>query len=361
MSTASTNFSAETSRTGANPRSPLLTVILMASRHREFVLEAINSVRQQTLDPMQFELLVVRDYEDSTLEQKVAESGGRSTRVEPGDIGPAIRAGIEASRGQVLTFLDDDDRWLPNRLSLLHELFRGDEELGFVKNNYMVIDAQGQQRPRDPFRSRQRRNGLRIGRVVLRGEDRVGQLRRLPPLGVDFNSSCMAVRRDLVVRFVQHVDLNGFRLLDELAFFAALTSSSALCIEPTILTEYRIHSRNISLDPETKVDPLSRRVAFSKTFLPSYVKIVQAVRAVGDARAIEEAEGLLEVQRAYAAMRDSSSRRSTFVSIRRELARYRGTYLVKSEPRLHQALKLFSLAPRAARWLYAHGIGTPAT
>ena len=344
------------SRTGAGQPEPCVTVIIMASRHREFVLEAIDSVRGQALDPKQYELVVVRDYDDDVLERKVVGTGGRSVRVEPGDIGPAIRAGVEASRGQILTFLDDDDCYLPNRLAFIHDMFRKDEELGFVKNNYVVIDAGGRQLRHHPFRARQRRNSERLGRVMLRGEGRVAQLRRLPPLGIDFNSSCMAVRRDLVVNFLRNIDLSGFRLLDELAFFAALTSSKSLCIDPTVLTEYRIHSRNVSLDPQAETDPLSRRAAFSNIFLPSYAKLTEAVRASEDRGVIEEAEGLLEVQRAYAALRDPSTRRSAFIQLRQRMTQRRSSYLVRSETQLRHALWLFSLTPHVGRWLYAREV-----
>jgi hypothetical protein len=221
-----------------------------------------------------------------------------------------------------------------------------------------VIDAGGRQLPRHPFRANQRRNSGRLGAVVLRGEDRVAQLRRLPPLGVDFNSSCMAVRRDLVVNFLRNIILSGFRLLDDLAFFATLTSSKAFRIDPTILTEYRIHSRNVSLEPQAEADRLSRRAAFSNLFLPSYAKIAEAVRTVGETPAIEEAEGLLEVQRAYAALRDPSSRRTTFAHFRKEITQRRSAYLVRSETQLRHALWLFSLTPGVGRWLYARRIRT---
>jgi hypothetical protein len=357
MTHQSGNLSTEVSRTGAGPPEPFVTVILMASRHREFVLEAIDSVRRQTLDPKQYELVVVHDYDDEVLERKVDGMGGRLARVGPGDIGPAIGAGVEASRGQILTFLDDDDRYLPNRLAFIYEMFRKDGELGFVKNNFVVIDASGRQLPRHPLRARQRRNSKRLGPVVLRQESRAAQLRRLLPLGVDFNSSCMAVRRDLVVNFLRNMELSGFRLLDELAFFSTLVSSKSVSIDPTILTEYRIHSGNVTVYPKERAgSPLSRRAAFSNIILPSYAKLAEAVRTTGDKLAIAEADGLLEVQRAYAALRDPSTPRPAFVQFRQELTRRRSAYLVRSEARLRQALWLFSLTPRVGRWLYAREV-----
>lgn len=356
MGRAGTNPSAERDCAGAGRSTPFLTVMLMASRHRGFVFEAIDSVCRQTLNPALFELLVVRDFDDAAVERRVTQVGGRSVRVEPGDIGPAIRAGIDASRGQILTFLDDDDRYLPERLAFLYNAFRKDDNLGFVKNNYVVIDAAGRQLPQHPFRAHQRHNSQRLGPLVLRKEDRIAQLRRLPPVGLDFNSSCMSVRRELVVQFIRGMEMTGFRLLDELALFSALTSHNSLAIDPTILTEYRIHSRNVSLDPQAGADPLSRRAAFSTIFLPSYEKLAKAVRTRGDADTVTEAEGILIVQRAYAALRDPTATRSIFLRLRRETHERRAAYFVRTEPRLRQALWLFTLAPPLGRWLYAREV-----
>lgn len=340
----------------SGPSNPFVSVMLMASRHREFVYEAIESVHRQTLDPAQYELVVVRDYDDADLERKIAAIGGRSVRVEPGDIGAAIRAGIDTSRGKVVAFLDDDDRYLPGRLAFVREMFQNDRELGFVKNNYVVIDRLGRQRPLHPFRSDQRRNAQALGRITLRGPDRVEQLRGLPALGVDFNSSSMAIRRELIVDFAKNLDLADFRLLDELAFFSALSSSSAICIDPTVLTEYRIHSRNISLEPQPGSDPVSRRATFSRLFLPSFERLAVAVRRTGDNGSIEEAEGLLEVQRAFAALRDPGAPRSEFVRFRRAITGTRPEYLVRTEVQLRRALWLFSISPRFGRWMYSRRI-----
>jgi len=344
---------------GANP--PFVSVMLNASRHREFVFEAIDSVRRQTLDRSKFELVVIRDYDDERLERVLTENGIRSVRVGAGDIGSAIRAGVQACRGEVLAFLDDDDRFLPNKLSFVHDLFWNQKDLGFLRNNYVVIDGGGHQRPEHPFRANQRRNVERLGQVTLVGSDRVERLRQLPALGVDFNSSCMAIRRELIRAFIGTRDLSGFGLLDELALFAALTSTSSVCIDSSVLTEYRIHPRNLSLEQQPGVDPLSRRATFSRTYLPSYAKLVEAVRGTGDRLAIEEAEGLFEVQLAYAAIRERSSRRSTFIRLRHEITARRFAFLVRSETRLRQALWLFGIAPSIARWLYAREVASLGT
>ncbi|MCI4372265.1 MAG: glycosyltransferase family 2 protein [Thermoplasmata archaeon] len=337
---------------GESVAPPFITVLLMASRHREYVGEAIASVLKQTLPRSEFELVIVRDYDDPVLEDARRGLPGRSVRVDPGDIGPAIAAGVRAARGEVLAFLDDDDRFRPQKLATVSRLFREDPGLGFYRNNFSVIDSEGRELMHHPFRAAHRSNASRVGTITLGGPDRIPALRRLPPLGVDFNSSCMSVRRGPLQRFMERLDLHGFRLLDELAFFAVLTSPLSLRFDATPLTEYRLHGRNSSIRPDEPTDPLAGRAAFARLVAPSYVRLREAVRSTGDARATEEASGLQVVQESFLAMREPATPRAAFARLRRDLAGYGSTYMVRSEQGLRSGLGLFSLSPSLGRWLY---------
>lgn len=335
---------------------PFVSVIVIASRHREFVGDALDSVRAQTLAPKDFELVVVRDYDDPELERRVTELGGRTVPIPSGDIGPAIEAGLVTSRGHVLVFLDDDDRYRPGRLAAVTRAFRDDPNLGFFRNGFAVIDATGQGMAHHPFRAAQRESGRRFGVITLAAVEREDGMRNLPPLGLDFNSSCIAVRRDVLARFVGGRDLTGFRVLDALLFVAALAAPVAIRFDPSVLTEYRIHGRNASRNPQERSDPLAGRADFARRVAASYVRLIEMARASGVALAITEAEGLATVQQAYLALRDLSSTRAEFVRLRRALAAQRRSYVVRSERSLPSALRLFSLSPTLGRWLYSRRV-----
>jgi hypothetical protein len=331
---------------------PALSVVVLASRHPEFVFDALASVGAQTLEPSQRELIVVRDYEDPELARRTEALGGRSVAVPPGDIGPAIRAGVDAARGRVLVFLDDDDRYRPERLATVARVFQQDPDLGFYRNGFDVIDAEGHTVPDHPFRSAERELGRRLGPVTLTAGQRASGWAHWPPVGFDFNSSCMAIRRDVLNQFIDQQDLTGFRLLDALMFVAALAAPVAIRFDPTPWTEYRIHGRNASHNPQQREDPLMGRADFSRRVAPSYDRLVQLAQRSGSRLAIHEAEGLATVQRSYLALRDPATPRTEFARLRRALARQRSSYLVRSERQLPAALRLFSIAPRLGRWMY---------
>lgn len=95
-----------------------ISVVIPARDAGRYLGEALDSVLGQTLPAD--EVVVVDDGStDGTAE--VAESYGdpvRCLRRQGRGIAAAVNAGIEASRGEVLAFLDADDLWLERKLEL---------------------------------------------------------------------------------------------------------------------------------------------------------------------------------------------------------------------------------------------------
>jgi glycosyltransferase involved in cell wall biosynthesis len=104
----------ERQRTGA---SPLLSVVIPAFNRERYVVEAIESVLGQDW-PID-EIVVVDDA--STDETAARASGFEKVRVvrQPRRTGTAgaRNAGIAASHGDLVAWLDSDDRWLPHHCS----------------------------------------------------------------------------------------------------------------------------------------------------------------------------------------------------------------------------------------------------
>ncbi len=343
------------------PRPPFLSVILIASLHRDYVQESLASIASQSLDPTVRELIVLCDYEDPEFHEKVRTIGGRVVRVAPGPFGPKIAAALGQARGEVLCFLEDDDRFTPNKLEEVDHAFRSDPELVFLRNSYSVIDGTGRTRPNHPFRAAERAAAHRLGsRVFLPGPG-LEFLREMPPIGLAFNSSCMSIRKEVLGRFLSVVNIANLRVLDHLLFFAALAARQSLRVEARPLTEYRVHARNISMGGGTAGDLVSQRAAWSRLVLPSYETLLQAAISLKDPALVREAEGLLEVQRAYALLREGGRSAAALRAARRSVRGRRDTYAVRSEPQLPYALALFAWFPWLGRSIYRGKIRALAT
>ena len=94
---------------------PRISVVIPAYNRAHLVGEAIQSVLDQDFPP--HEIVVV---DDGSTDDTAAVAARYPVRVISQDnqgIGGARNRGITESSGELLAFLDSDDRWMPNRLS----------------------------------------------------------------------------------------------------------------------------------------------------------------------------------------------------------------------------------------------------
>ena len=97
---------------------PAVSVVIPTHQRRELVRGAIASVLAQTF--RDFEVIVIDDGSTDGSEQAVRSLGHaiRYAWQENRGVSAARNAGIALARGDVVAFLDSDDRWLPNHLAL---------------------------------------------------------------------------------------------------------------------------------------------------------------------------------------------------------------------------------------------------
>ncbi len=111
-------------------RHPAASAIIPTYNRPQVLVRAIKSVLGQTFGD--FELLVVDDA--STEDTEAMVRSFRDPRIrymrQKVNRGPAAGRdrGIEASRGEYVAFLDDDDEWLPEFLERINGVFESDHD-----------------------------------------------------------------------------------------------------------------------------------------------------------------------------------------------------------------------------------------
>jgi glycosyltransferase involved in cell wall biosynthesis len=114
-----------------------LVTVIIATHNRAYCLaRALDSIyAQEGLgDVYDLEVIVVDDAStDATPEVVRAYQNLRYIRLgERRGISAAMNEGLQASRGSYLTFLDDDDQWLPHKLCVQVPLMEAHPEVGVV-------------------------------------------------------------------------------------------------------------------------------------------------------------------------------------------------------------------------------------
>lgn len=270
---------------------PIFSVVVVAHDRREYLLEALKSISQQTLPREFFEVIIVKNFVDREADD-YAESNSFElvlTDVEP--VGAKMSIGIEKSNGKYIAFLEDDDLFEESKLFRVNEEIR-DKEIGFMHNSFELIDAQGHSLPSTT-------KGLDI--EFRRGESFVRTCMRY---GLKFNdivlSSCMVVSKALITQHLKQ--LSQIRAAPDLfILFSFLASSYSGTHTKSKLSKYRLHESH-SNRSGNEIDFIERNLEIRRNWVLDYT-IMKRTFSKGEAHKL--AEHLFHYNLLFTALLDS--------------------------------------------------------
>lgn len=124
------------------PTRPLVSVIMNCYNGERYLREAIDSVFAQTYDNWE---IVFFDNASTDGSEAIARSYGEKLRYFRNEhtisLGAARTAAIAHAQGELIAFLDTDDRWLPQKLEWQVAAFNASPQTDFVYSNYYMLDA----------------------------------------------------------------------------------------------------------------------------------------------------------------------------------------------------------------------------
>jgi len=205
-------------------QSPTISVVIPAYNAAAFVREAITSALAQTYSPL--EILVIDD--GSTDETSAVASGlGGIVRVirqaNRGE-GGARNRGLDEARGELVAFLDADDRWLPQKLELQVRTF-DDPNVVAAHTNYRNFGLHDEVHDVSGIPAAQRYAPESIA------------------CDVPIMPSSLMVRAGLPLRFPEWA-----RAAVDVIYCLALVRHGRIALVPQPLLEYRRHARSMSSD-----------------------------------------------------------------------------------------------------------------
>lgn len=121
----------------------MISVIIPTYNCDKYICEALDSVLCQTCPD--YEIIVIDDGSTDTT-KAIIESSYHSVRyfyVKNGGVAAARNYGISKARGELIAFLDADDRWLPEKLEKQAALFTQNDTLGMVFTENSFFSEQG--------------------------------------------------------------------------------------------------------------------------------------------------------------------------------------------------------------------------
>lgn len=228
-------------------KEPIVTVLIDTFNYGHFIDEAIESVLSQNFPMEQVEILVVDDGSTDDTPQRMKKYGSRIQyfRKSNGGQASAFNFGLARSHGEIVTFLDADDRWMPDKLRCVVGEFERHPEAGLVYHPLLEYDMQTGESRNGPFEAISGFVPSNLKHVILLE---------------NFATSSLAFRRSIIEPLLpipEGLKIQADAYLGNLAIFV-----TAVAAIERPLAIYRIHGSNLYYNSDSAVDSerLRRRI-----------------------------------------------------------------------------------------------------
>lgn len=209
------------------------SIIIIAHKRKEYILEAVFSATYQNIPRDMYEIVVVKNFKDAKIDYAIEENGARSIYTDKEGLSDKVKIGILGSKGEILCFLEDDDTFTNNKLSSILEAYNMDTSIDYIHNQQRkVLDNL-----RVEIRCKDQVLHQHLSEIVIKNPEKI-VLKSL-----HFNLSSVSISRGLGNYFCELIP-DGFIHIVDLSLFLAMfeTNIFKFLFINQKLTDYKIHN-----------------------------------------------------------------------------------------------------------------------
>ena len=199
------------------------------------LIEAVSSATSQEIDQQVVEIIVIKTYVDVDLDLLLLKKNIKSIKLSKGPLGEKVSAGIASARGEIISFLEDDDLFSVSKATKMLELFSKFENLVYCHNSFLEIDIKS--KPIETNKLKQIKSDKLIHSPVNEASQLKGLLKFQPASGL----SSISIRKSNLIDYLEVIKEFNF-LTDSAIFFLSSLKGGDFYLSSEILTYYRIHN-----------------------------------------------------------------------------------------------------------------------
>ncbi len=237
---------------------PALSVIVTAYNRKEFLLEALQSAVNQTLERDKYEIICIKNFKDNKIDNYIRKHGIINILKKQATLGEYLYLATKKSHGEVLVFLDDDDIFSRYKLGGVNYLF-SKHKIDFYHNS----SIKGEEF-KDKF-SLQRDSYKIIDPAKI----------KLKYMKIaSFNLSSIAIKKDVLNKHINELR-EVIASPDSFMLLISLIEKSNILIDNSNYTFYRLHDKNVS-NPRQ----IEKHLKFNKELgLPAFIYQLNLAKA----------------------------------------------------------------------------------
>jgi len=234
----------------------MISVIVTEYKKRGYLIHALRSVFNQSLDRDKYEVIVVKNYEDKEVDEYARKNGAKIIISNEKWLGPKIAQGLEEAKGDVISLLEDDDLFLPNKLEVVYNTFKKYENLSLFKNPVKILNYLDRefipQMPKKPFYV----SNSTLNKKIIK---------EISKLGIAWNTSSLCFNRNMLLKYkdcLKKIKMS----VDSLGYL--FLSNYDILVWDSPLSIYRIHKAHDYLFNEANIKQLNEH---NKLYYNDYI------------------------------------------------------------------------------------------
>jgi len=118
----------------------LISVIVTEYKKRGYLIHALRSVFNQTLDKDKYQIIVVKNEEEKEVDDYAKKNGAKIIISNEKWLGPKIAQGLEEAKGDIISLLEDDDMFTQDKLENVCQIFK-EEKVSEIRNEVIYVDS----------------------------------------------------------------------------------------------------------------------------------------------------------------------------------------------------------------------------
>lgn len=265
---------------------PYISVIVTAYKRRQYLYNALLSLKAQTLPRDKYEVIVVKDFGNPQIDSLIKDMGWKSVYSNEEHQGRMYLNGLKEADGDIITFLDDDDTYMSNRLEYVYNAFTSNPDIGYLHHSHRQVGIDGSVSPM--FEAETPRNLIPQSELKLTWDminkhserehsDPILYIFRNYRVHPDVNSTSIAIKRELLER---HASLLSELYYGPDCFFfaSAITDKVTMFFSDAKLSVRTYHGSNfvsrLQLSNENP-EGIERFMRFNYNYYLSYTLISQ--------------------------------------------------------------------------------------
>ncbi len=192
----------------------LVSVIVIAFNRKNYILDALSSVvNMYVLPDLGLEIVVVKNFSDPFIDHFFAENSIIEVKAGNTPTGDYVILGLNASHGDWILILDDDDLFTRDKLLILYDYFH-DDSIGVIHNQQEFVNDKAE------IISSPKWNRRKFTPLIFSHFDRQS-VRKFYRFHLWQNNSSFYIKREILYKFSHKI--KQFNMLDNI-FSIILTS-----------------------------------------------------------------------------------------------------------------------------------------